>query len=408
MIKRCKFIVALALCLCVFAYDTVSISSDWGGKSIAWATDPTFSKNALVLSGQLGLYFYMKDFDTNTAGTMNFDIANTEADPSIDYKTDMIIKENSGEQIETQKAKDDNDQDITLHGFRCDVNAIQMADEIIATYKYTKDSTETTVTNSSTIDSVEDYLNELLKDTTYSTHVNLVALVNAIKDYGHFAQKTLADTNTSYGNHTSIAASKNYNADNNDNEEKNFPTTATGLAATDAIKIYTGDNTTGTPVANNLGITFTLDLDSKTALRVYLPKDSKLRQKNTTTEGSITDMTTTAATGNTYGTYEINTTNVTTPDSDSEFQIVFSNISAHQLGDIFTIPVTINNTSYTIVISPMSYVYAVTLLTYEEDMKTSMGLDDNNELTRFKQAVVALYNYYEKTLAYRKAPTATN
>ena len=31
MIKRCKFIVALALCLCIFAYDTVSISSDWGG-----------------------------------------------------------------------------------------------------------------------------------------------------------------------------------------------------------------------------------------------------------------------------------------------------------------------------------------------------------------------------------------
>ncbi len=399
MIKRCKFIVALALCLCVFAYDTVNIFGDWGGRSIAWATDPTFSSNALVLSGQLGLYFYMKDFDTNTAGTMNFDIANTEADPSIDYKTDMIIKENSGEQIETQKAKDDNDQDITLHGFRCDVNAIQMADEIIATYKYTKASTETTVTNSSTIDSVEDYLNKLLKYDTYGTHVNLVALVNAIKDYGYYAQKTLADTNSKSLGHKEMTPNNNSLG------------TTTSLTKSHKIKIYTDDNKTAE--ANTeiyKGVSFTLDLDSKTALRVYLPKESSLRSATsdiTVKAGSITVEAGSANSITNDDVYKV-ADNVTTPDSDSEFQIVFSNISAHQLGDTFTIPVTINNTSYTIVISPMSYVYAVTLLTYEEDMKTSMGLDDNNELTRFKQAVVALYNYYEKTLAYRKAPTATN
>ena len=31
MVKRYRFVVALAVCLCVFAYDTVSIVDDWGG-----------------------------------------------------------------------------------------------------------------------------------------------------------------------------------------------------------------------------------------------------------------------------------------------------------------------------------------------------------------------------------------
>lgn len=31
MFRHYGFIIALALCLCVFAYDTISIMDDWGG-----------------------------------------------------------------------------------------------------------------------------------------------------------------------------------------------------------------------------------------------------------------------------------------------------------------------------------------------------------------------------------------
>lgn len=410
MIKRCKFIVALVLCLCVFAYDTVNIFGDWGGRSIAWATDPTFSGNALELSAQLGLYFYLKDVvegDTTKYGTMTFKIGDKEID-SVVFSDTTQTKE--GGDIETQ-TDTENGQ---IHGFRCDVNAIQMADKITATYKYTQNGTEETVTNSTGINSVKAYLEKILEASDINTKPKLATLVKAIQDYGHYAQVTLNDTNSSYGTHATMEKSSNAKIKNTDiTDDTTVPITGQETNSDSNLSTYaisvkggTGVNLTDEDVKK---VSFTLDLDSNIALHVYIPsdffKDSATYSSATATVQKVTETTNNKQI--TRSAYADAGNATMTPSTDTisnkTYQVFsFSNIPAHEIDNKYTITVTDSaSKTYTIVVSPLSYVYAVTKLTYTADMKTSMGLDSDTELDHLKQAVIAFYNYYKATIAYR-------
>lgn len=179
------------MCLCVFAYDTVSISSDLGGMSFAWATEapqPTFHATALELGGSLGLYFYLKDA---VAGTMTFTINN-----DTEHQTIAFNGSATGNVDGVHKYTENN---IEYWGFRCDTTSVQMADTITAKFKPTSGSE---ITNTLTVDSVTDYLTKL----NPTANSKLAALVTAIKDYGHYAQVTLNETNTSYSSagHTAM------------------------------------------------------------------------------------------------------------------------------------------------------------------------------------------------------------
>ena len=72
--------------------------------------------------------------------------------------------------------------------------------------------------------------------------------------------------------------------------------------------------------------------------------------------------------------------------SDGRYKVTIPNISAHQLGDTYTITASTTNGTAKCSLSALSYVYAV--------------LDGNSNNTA-KNAVSSLYIYYDATLNYR-------
>lgn len=107
----------------------------------------------------------------------------------------------------------------------------------------------------------------------------------------------------------------------------------------------------------------------------------------------------------------------------TENTITFADISAHELFYKYTIPVTLGEQSYTVTVSPMSYVKGmlefvktvdVENLTLTDVMKnilfteaeqnntTTVTVENAKErATNLKNAVIALYNYYAETCNYK-------
>ncbi len=73
-------------------------------------------------------------------------------------------------------------------------------------------------------------------------------------------------------------------------------------------------------------------------------------------------------------------------------------ISAHELGYQYTILVTVSGTTYTIKVSPMSYVHHIL---WGAAYEMSIGTLDQNQLIHLQNAVLALYNYYKAERTYR-------
>lgn len=187
-------------------------------------------------------------------------------------------------------------------------------------------------------------------------------------------------------------------------ENTKIPITGQAVEASDpALSTYAINVTNG----DKKNVSYTLDLDSKIALHVYLnstifPEGATIaaavKKVNDTTNNETTTRTT----------YPENGTNVTpTQTTDGAYTVLsFNDIPAHEIDNKYTITIS-NGTTTTIEISPLSYVYAVALLKYTDDQQaalTKMGITSQEELNRFKQAVIAFYNYYKATIAYRVNP----
>lgn len=217
---------------------------------------------------------------------------------------------------------------------------------------------------------VKDYLDTLTaEDSTYSEATKTLA--NALKDYGHYAQVTLSETNPNYPNYNHTAMDANNNS--------------LGTNVDDDLSAYAFKNETGSEE-----IYYILELDSNIVLHVILPPGSYVNDNASATEND-----TSLIILSSDRVYEMTDVTVWTDElADNRVVVSFSNIAAQELPDTFTIPAVISGTVSTIEVSPLSYVKLVLDIT-EDPVYTE------EVLNHWKQSVVALYNYYKATVAYR-------
>ena len=288
---------------------------------------PSFSKHSLVLSGQIGVDFYVtipEGIDTEGAYA-DFTVNGRTGTPAM---LSNAVKTESGDYM-----------------FTCYINSVQMADTITAAFHYGNDET---ITNEY---SAKDYLDTVLDDSTYPE--KLVNLVKAIKDFGHYVQKPLADNNnwTIGTDHQEM----DYANDDilSDSEEIK--------ASLSAYEISRDINGTGIE-----SLMFDLELESETTINIYLyPEKDYAGAVNAYLEGS--------------------SANMAVKQQDGSYRITISGISAHLLGETQKINVEAEK-NFAIEVSALSYAYAV--------IKSS---EDEN----LKKAAAALYKYYDATVKYR-------
>ena len=309
-----------------------------------WEEDelgPTFQTQNLVLSGQIGVNFFM-DLDSLTesereAGWMEFSISGKGGSTSTD-------------------TFDPNHMNASkkYYGFTCYVKSIQMAETITATYHYGNGKTV------SKTYSVEEYF-QVFEEHASAFDQKTTDLIHAIADYGHYMQIYLADVNH-FDIGTDYAESARHYAISYD-----YDTIKTAVQPNAIARVLTGSKV---EKAN-----YRLQLGSETTLDVFLK----------TTDGSAP--TNVKVTIKELVSGKTTTTSYTpVKQADGRYLITIPNISAHKLGDTVTITGTAGK-SFSVAVSPLSFVYDV--LTYNKDTESKDGL-------------CSLYAYFKATVAYKQ------
>ena len=292
-----------------------------------------FKTQNLILSGQIGVSF-------------NLDLSSlTEQERNASY---MEFKVN-GRTSKVPFDKNSKNASGKYYSFTCYVTSVEMADTITATFHYGNGKTV------SKKYSVLDYINAIEKNASSFDNKTLY-LIRSIADYGHYSQPFLA-------------ASNNWTIGK---EHKEMSKHYTGSYSYDDIKKAAGKYQRVLDLGKSdiEKITYSLSLNSGTSLNVFIKaKDNYKGSVKVTTKKGNTVMSYTAV-----------------KQADGRYKVTIPDISAHQLGDIYTITAETTNGTATCSLSALSYVYAI--------------LDGSSNNTS-KNAVSSLYIYYDATLNYR-------
>ncbi len=300
------------------------------------APEPKFTTHSLVLSGQIGLNFFM-------------DLPSIEG---VDYTKSYMTFDISGKG--TCTARDNYDPNYmngskTYYGFTCYINSIQMADKITATFHYGDGQTiEETY-------SVKDYF--ILFDQNASAFNSKTKnLIQSIADFGHYVQLFLVESGR-WTLGTDYAEMDHY-------YKQSFDLNAIGSAV--AKYAVVRDNKTNGDLS---GVpSFALMLDSETSIKAFFtPASGYTGSLKVTIDGK----------------------NATVKKDGNRFYVQTSGISAHKLGEVHTIVATTDHGTATITVSALSYVDTV--------------LKATTVSAAAKNAVAAIYCYYEAVMAYRAA-----
>ena len=299
---------------------------------------PAFKTQSLVLSGEIGVNFYM-------------DLSQlAEETRSASYVEFTVGKGNP-----VKAAFDANKTNSKGYfGFTCYVRSIEMADTITAVYHYGDGKTV------SKEYSVVKYIQAIEKNASnYSAE--MVALAHAIADYGHYAQPYLADVNGWTVGDKFAEMTLHFT------DEYDYADILSKVQANAFAKAIDGSTITKA--------SYKLHLDTDTVLDVLL----------TTSDGAApTDVTVTTHDEETGK----ETTVKATPELDNQgrYLIRITGISAHRLGNMMTITGTAG-TKFTIEVSPLSFVRSI--------------LNNASQTKEAKDCVSALYAYYAATMDYR-------
>lgn len=300
-------------------------------------TLPSFTKHSLILSrGLLGVDFYLivPDGLETTGAYVDFTVNGEKGDS---YALSSVTTGEDGAYI-----------------FTCYINSIQIAEKITATFHYGEGQTLTVSQNYS----ASDYCTAALSQYSGDEHEKLIALVKAIKDYGHYVQIPLAEYHswTIGSDYAEMEAATVYD-DSAVNTVKN--------AMGDTYKIVNGNDKTTSGIKE---VTCDLELNSATKLTVYLEPDTG---ENAPESVSVT------LDGEEY----------TLKTSGGKYYVEIDEIYAQDLDKSHTIHVKAK-TEFDITLSAFSYVHGV--------------LDEDTEqYTGMKNAVTSLYNYCIATQNYR-------
>ncbi len=258
---------------------------------------PRFDGKSLVLSGQLGMNFYLVMDEQYADGTMTFKVGNRDAVTA------------TGEEQPDGRYK-----------FTCYVTSVEMADAIVATYTYMDGEEEKsiTLTESKTVN-VENYLLTLIA--AKPSDASLVKLCNAILYYGYHAQQYL-----SAYNHWTIG-------------EDHAEMVTVHSEAYDLTEVMTALSgvTFKKPDIEGVTTTYKLRLDSETTVDVYF----KLADADMTFSASAT-----------FGTE----TYTAEKQKDGRYRIRIPSISAHRLGEWIPITGTAGEETFETKVAVMAYV----------------------------------------------------
>ncbi len=301
---------------------------------------PSFQTQNLVLSGQIGVNFFL-DLD-----------GLTEAERNASYM-EFTVSGKGG--TTTTDPFDPNHRNGTkkYYGFTCYVQSIQMADTITATFHYGEGKTI------SKTYSVEEYF-QVFEQHASEADAKTARLIHSIADYGHYMQLYLASVNH-FGIGTDYAELSRHYTESYDYADI--------LSKVESHAIARALGTSKVSKAN-----YRLQLGSETTLDVFL----------TTTDGSIPANVTVTISEQVTG---ITTTKAYTPEkqADGRYLVTIPNISAHRLGDVVTITGDADG-EFSVRVSPLSFVYDV--------LKNETKAESLNGLS-------SLYAYYAAAAAYR-------
>lgn len=258
---------------------------------------PEFKAHNLVLSGQIGVNFYVAvptDFDV--ADTyVQFEINNREEQHSFTDAEQVIVN------------------GIELYKFTCEVTSIEMADQIHASIVYGDNESV------SEDYSVQTYID---KSATMGYDETTMELINSIANYGSYVQPFLAAVHniSSYDEMPS-----GYEISDDD--------VAAAKTALEAYKPILGENNSD---VQNIG--YQLNLRAQTTLNIMLllPKEYNGSISAKLSDGTVLDV---------------------IKMSGTVYRVSIGDIPAHELGKAHTITITTDSGSYAITASALSYAY---------------------------------------------------
>ena len=194
-------------------------------------TAPEFTTHQLILSGQIGMHFYMIIPEGMTGGDMTFTVGSRTA-----AATGTLQKDGR-------------------YMFTCYVNSVEMAETITATYTYTADEGMKTVTDTT---SVKEYLEKVIDNEDGKAEYTAVApLAMAIYNYGHYVMEALPGGS----------------------KHPKMPGTYTSeLPLIDSLDGYEISAKLDSSVIT--AASYSQDLDSETAINFYLTTQSELTEED--------------------------------------------------------------------------------------------------------------------------------
>ena len=303
------------------------------------STVPTFASHSLVLSGQIGVNFFM---DLSML---------TEAEKETSYMTFGIS--GAGEVSSDPVPFDPTQTNASgaLYGFTCYVTSIQMADTITATFHYGDGQTiSETYSIRQYIDSFDAYIEE--HPGAYDEET--VNLVHALADYGHYVQPFLS-------------AARGWTLGSGDDQYAEMDLCYTTEYNINAVKTAVADyGIQRTMSADIAGISYSLLMDSDTAIYLYFKPIADY-------DGGFTVDGYTA-----------------TKQKDGRYLVKIPNIGAHKLGDPYTVVATTTKGESTVTVSALSYVKGV------------LDAEAYQDNTAAQYAAASIYHYYAAAAAYKR------
>ena len=264
---------------------------------------PAFKSQSLVLSGQIGLNFFLElpeiDGVDYSKSYMTFQIGKDETVYRDDFDPNHM-----------NSAK-------TRYGFTCYVNSIQMADTITAVFHYGDGQT---VTKEYSVAQYIDFFEKNLN----SFNAKTITLIQAIADFGHYEQIYLAYVNKWTIGETYTEMTRYYT------QSFDYDDILSAVADKAFVKTLSGSKVSKA--------TYKLHLDSTTTVDVLL----------TVPEGTTLTASATYK-GKTYSAVR---------QKDGRYLVQIPDIAAHQLGDMITVTGDAGG-EFTVKVSALSYVRSV-------------------------------------------------
>lgn len=315
---------------------------------------PQFKTHSLVLSGEIGVNYFM---DLPSIG-------------ELDYENSYMEFKVSGKNGATTKDffdPDHKNQSDEFFGFTCYVNSIQMAETISATFHFFLGDEEKTLDLEDY--SVAQYLYTLITDDQLDGTVKQLAVATA--EYGYYAQEYLSERNGwRFGeDHEHMPQLNSMCCDGYSDQDYIDVLNRIGELEEDLGDLGIVRNVEGSGIET---VTFALVLDKATGIMLYLEP-----------EKDYFDHDIRVTFGDDYENFED-----LELQEDGRYHVYIQGISAHELADMFTVHVRAKE-EFDIKVCALSYVKAV------------LNSDTTND--KLKNLAVAIYNYYDKTMLFRWA-----